>query len=142
MRKPAYSWLAKGNHACMFSRVQTFCDPIDCSLPGSSVHGIFQARILKWVAISSSRGSSQPRDQTHVSCISCIEGGFFTTESPRKPQSCVSFPNSCESIYTFSSVQFSSFAQSCPTLCDPMNHSMPGLPVHHQLPEFTQTHVH
>ena len=42
----------------------------------------------------------------------------------------------------FSSVQFSSVAQSCPTLCDPMNRSMPGLPVHHQLPEFTETHVH
>ena len=40
------------------------------------------------------------------------------------------------------SVQFSSVAQSCPTLCDPMNSSTPGLPVHHQLPEFTQTHVH
>ena len=40
------------------------------------------------------------------------------------------------------SVQFSSVAQSCPTLCDPMNRSTPGLPVHHQLPEFTQTHVH
>ena len=40
------------------------------------------------------------------------------------------------------SVQFSSVAQSCPTLCNPMNRSMPGLPVHHQLPEFTQTHVH
>ena len=40
------------------------------------------------------------------------------------------------------SVQFSSIAQSCPTLCDPMNRSIPGLPVHHQLPEFTQTHVH
>ena len=39
-------------------------------------------------------------------------------------------------------VQFSSFAQSCPTLCDPMNHSTPGLPIHHQLLEFTQTHVH
>ena len=39
-------------------------------------------------------------------------------------------------------IQFSSIAQSCPTLCDPMNHSMPGLPVHHQIPEFTQTHVH
>ena len=39
-------------------------------------------------------------------------------------------------------IQFSSVAQSCPTLCDPMNHSTPGLPVHHQLPEFTQTHVH
>ena len=42
----------------------------------------------------------------------------------------------------FSSVQFSSVAQSCTTLCDPMNCSTPGLPVHHQLPEFTQTHVH
>ena len=41
-----------------------------------------------------------------------------------------------------SSVQFSSFAQSCPALCDPMNRSTPGLPVHHQLPESTQTHVH
>ena len=61
----------------------TLSDPMDCSLPGSSVHGIF-----------------------------------------------------------FSSVQFSSVTQSCPTLCDPMNHSTPGLPVHHQLPEFTQTHVH
>ena len=43
---------------------------------------------------------------------------------------------------TFNSVQFSSVSQSCPTLCDPMNCSTPGLPVHHQLPEFTQTHVH
>ena len=42
----------------------------------------------------------------------------------------------------FSSVQFISVAHSCPTLCNPMNRSMPGLPVHHQLPEFTQTHVH
>ena len=45
-------------------------------------------------------------------------------------------------VNLFSSVQFSSVTQSCPTLCDPMNHSTSGLPVHHQLPEFTQTHVH
>src|SRR5574337_1031540 len=44
--------------------------------------------------------------------------------------------------FIISSVQFSSVTQSCPTLCDPMNWSMPGLPVHRQLPEFTQTHVH
>ena len=50
----------------------TLCDPMDCSLPGSSVHGIFQGRILERVAISFSRGSSQPRDRIHVSCISCI----------------------------------------------------------------------
>ena len=47
----------------------TLCDPMDCSLPGSSVHGIFQAIVLEWVAISFSRGSSRPRDQTQVSSI-------------------------------------------------------------------------
>ena len=47
----------------------TLCDPMDCSPPGSSVHGIFQARVLEWVAISFSSRSSQPRDWTHVSCI-------------------------------------------------------------------------
>ena len=47
----------------------TLCDPMDCSPPGSSIHEILQARILEWVAISFSRGSSWPRDQTRVSCI-------------------------------------------------------------------------
>ena len=47
----------------------TLCDPMDCSLPRSSVHGIFQARVLEWVAIAFSRGSSQPKDRTQVSCI-------------------------------------------------------------------------
>ena len=51
------------------SRPDSFCDPVDCSPPGSSVHGISQARILEWVATSFSRGSSQPRDWTRVSCI-------------------------------------------------------------------------
>ena len=50
-------------------------DPMDCIPPGSSVHGILQARILEWVARPSSRGSSQPRDGTQVSCIT---GRFFT----------------------------------------------------------------
>ena len=54
----------------------TLWNPMDCSLPGSSVHGISQARILEWVAISSSRGSSQPRDRTWVSCIA--DGDAFT----------------------------------------------------------------
>ena len=53
----------------------TLCDLMDCSLPGSSVHGILQARILEWAAMASSRGSSQPRDQTWVSCTA---GRFFT----------------------------------------------------------------
>ena len=51
----------------------TLCDPVDCSPPGSSVHGIFQARILEWIAIAFSRGSSQPRDRTQVSCVSCTD---------------------------------------------------------------------
>ena len=53
----------------------TLGDPLDCSPPGSSVHGILQARILEWVAISSSMGSPWPGDQT---CVSCVAGGFFT----------------------------------------------------------------
>ena len=50
----------------------TLRNPMDCSPPGSSVHGIFQARILEWVAISSTRGSSQLRDRSFISCDSCI----------------------------------------------------------------------
>ena len=57
----------------------TLCDPVDCSPPGSSVHGILQARILEWVAMLFSRGSSRPRDQTGVSCIA---SRFFTAEPP------------------------------------------------------------
>ena len=53
----------------------TLCDPMDCTTPGSSVHGILQARILEWVVIHFSRGSSQPRDQIQVSHIT---GRFFT----------------------------------------------------------------
>ena len=52
-------------------------DPMDCSLQGSSVDGISQARILEWVAMPSSMGSSQPKDRTGVSCTSFIAGGFF-----------------------------------------------------------------
>ena len=63
----------------------TLCHPMDCSLPGSSVHRILQARILEWVAISFSRGSSWPKDQTW---ISCIEGKFLTFWTTR--EACVS----------------------------------------------------
>ena len=55
----------------------TLCDPIDGSPLGSSVPGILQARILEWVAIPPSKGSSRPRDRTHIFCISCIAGIFF-----------------------------------------------------------------
>ena len=53
----------------------TLCNPVDSSLPGSSIHGVSPVSILKWDAISSSRASSRPRDQT---CVSCITGRFFT----------------------------------------------------------------
>ena len=74
-------------HVCAQS-CQTHCFFMWSSPPGSSGHRIFQARILEWVAISFSRGSSWPRDQTRVSSISYIAGGFFffTTEPPRKPR--------------------------------------------------------
>ena len=50
----------------------SLCNPMDCSQPGSSLHAILQARILEWVAMLSSRESSQPRDQTHISYVPCI----------------------------------------------------------------------
>ena len=63
-------------------------DPMDCSPPGSSVHGISQARILEWVDISFSRGPSKPRDPT---CVPYLVGRLFTTEPPGKPQNTNSF---------------------------------------------------
>ena len=67
---------------CVAQLCLTLCNPMDCSPPGCSVHGIFQARVLEWIAIPFSRISSQPRDRTVVSCIA---GRFFiiwtTTEA-------------------------------------------------------------
>ena len=66
----------------------TLCDSMDCSPPGSSIHGIFQARVLEWVAISFYRGSSSPRDQTHVSCIA---GRLFTVWTTKLSHNCIHF---------------------------------------------------
>ena len=90
----------------------TLCDPMDSSVPGSSVHGVLQARILKWTAISFSNASDSPS----------INGGNNTTHFHQ---------NYKDSVVT----------QSCSTLSDLMNCSTPGLPVQHLL-EPTQTHVH
>ena len=69
-------------HVCSVAQLYPIlCNPMDCSLPGTSVHGISQAVILECVTISFSRRSSQRRDRT---CVSCIAGEFFTTESPGK----------------------------------------------------------
>ena len=90
----------------------TLFDPMDCNLPGSSDHGISQARILEWVAVPFSRGSYQPRDQTQVSLIA---GRFFTVWATREaPLICLAAAKSL---------------QSCPTLCDPIDGSPPGSPV-------------
>ena len=63
-----------------------FCSPMDCSPQGSSAHGIFQARMLEQVAISYSRGSSQPRDWTYIFSVSCIASRFFTIWATREAQ--------------------------------------------------------
>ena len=86
-----YHWATREAHLCVCVCVcvlvppscPTLCDPMDCSLPVSSVHGILQARILEWVAILFSRVSSQPRDRPRVSWI---EGRFFTSEPLGKPR--------------------------------------------------------
>ena len=70
-------YLGSLRYMCSVLVAQSFllCDPMDCSLPGSSVHGVFQAKILEWVVIPFFRGFSQPRDRTQVSCIA---GESFT----------------------------------------------------------------
>ena len=70
-------------HAQLLQLCLTLCNPMDCSPPGSSVHGILQIRILEWVAMPSSMGSSRPK-RTCISCDTCIAGRFFTTEPPGK----------------------------------------------------------
>ena len=71
-----YCVRAKSLQSCL-----TLCDSMDCSPPGSSVHGILQARTLEWVAVPSSWGSSPPRDGTLVSYVPALAGGFFTTSA-------------------------------------------------------------
>ena len=72
-------------HARLLQSRQTLCDPLDCSPPGSSVHGILQARIQEWVAMLSSRGSSDPGMEPTSLVSPAFVGRFFTTESPGKP---------------------------------------------------------
>ena len=95
---------SKEVHACTKSLqlCLTLCNPMDCSRPGSSVHGIVQARILEWVAMAFTRGSSWPRDWTCISKSVALTGGFFTTSVPWEAQI---------------------VAQLCPTLCNPMDYS-------------------
>ena len=76
----------------------TLCDSTDCSLPGSSAHGIFQARVLEWLAISFSRGSSRPRDWTQ---ISCIVGRRFPIWVTREVKTCITVQGTFVFYYLF-----------------------------------------
>ena len=74
------------HYACLCAQsCLTLCDRMDCSPPGPSVHGVSQARILEWVAIFSSRGSSHSRAWAHIFGSLALAGRFFTTLPPRKP---------------------------------------------------------
>ena len=119
-----------------------------CSLPGFSLHGILQARVLEWVAISFSRVAYQAPPSMRFSRQEYWNELPFPSpgDLPNPGIEPGSLAFQADALTSepplFSSVQFSSEAQLCPTLCDPMNRSTPGLPVHHQLPELTQIHVH
>ena len=97
--------------------------------PTLQLHEILQARILEWVAMPFSRGSSQPRDWLNHCLLHLLHWQV----------SSLLLAPSGKPVMHF---QFSSVQLSCLTLCNTMNCSMPGLPVHHQLPEPTQTRVH
>ena len=76
----------------------TLCNPVDCSPLSSSAHGILQAGILQWVAVPSPRGSSQPRGETRVSCVSCIAGSL-PTEPTAKHHYHYSVQLSCSVVF-------------------------------------------
>ena len=96
---------------CSAKPYLTFCDLLDCSLPGSSVHGIFQARILEWLAMPSSRGSSKPRNWTSILGLRHWQAGSLPLAPPEKL------------IYIYVN-QFSLVTQSCLTLwCHGLQHA-------------------
>ena len=119
-------------HAKSLQSCRTLCNPKDCSRQSCPVRGILWARILQGLLCPSPRDLPDPGIQPESPMYPDWQVGSLPLMPPGKPLS----------HNQFSSVQFSSAHQSCLTLCDPMNHSTPGLPVHHQLPEFPQTHVH
>ena len=119
-------------HAKPLQLCPTLCDPMDYRPPGSSVHRHYPSKNTG-VGFHALLQGIFPTQGLNL-CLLCLlhwQAGSLPLAPPGEP-----------STMSLSSVQFSSVAQSCPTLGDPMNPSTPGLPVHHQLPEFTQTHVH
>ena len=98
--QPCSLWACSATQSC-----PTLGKLMDCSLPGSSVHGIFQARILEWVAIAYSRDLPDPGTKSASPASPALAGEFFTTTPPAA---------AAKSL------------QLCPTLCDPRNGSLPG----------------
>ena len=103
----------------------TLCDPMDYSPPGSSFYEDSPGKNTEVCCHAPLQGIF-PTQGSNPGLLHC-RGILYWPESPGKPNDCI---------------QFSSVTQSCPTFRDPMNCRTPGFPVHHQLPEFTQTHVH
>ena len=106
-------------------------NPMDCSQPGFSVHWLLQARILEWVAIPFSRGSSRPRDGTWVYCIA---GGFKSLKSLnyliQLSIICTTILINRLKMYACAAAAVAAKSlQSCPTLCNPIDGSPPGSPV-------------
>ena len=112
----------------------TLCDPMNCSTPGLPVH--HQLPELTRTHVHRVSDAIQPSHPLSPPSPPAL--------NPSQHQSLFQGVNSSHEVAKVLewSVQFSSVAQSCLTLCNPINRSTPGLPVHHQLPEFTQTHVH
>ena len=111
----------------------TLWDPMDCNPPGSFAHGILQTRMLEWFAMPSSRGSSQCRDWTWVSCVSCIGKWILyhcaTWEAQKNDIAWGQDINWLEPLIQDACLPAKSL-QSCLTLCDPMDCSLPGSSVH------------
>ena len=103
---------------CVCDNSLQLCDPKDCGPPGSSVHGILQARTLEWLAMPSCRGSSQPRDRTRISHVSSLAGWFFSPGATREAPA--------PSAHTF----FNVFQHLGTTLMQPLPRS-PGDPPSH-----------
>ena len=128
-------------HNCCCFLVDKLCrlfhNYMDCSPQNSSLQGISQATVPEWVAIFFSRESSWPRDQTlRIGQEATVRTGQGTVDwlkiGKEYNQGYILSP----SLFNLYADLVSSVAQSCPTLCDPMDCSMPGFPVHHQLPEY------
>ena len=119
----AYIMISPLNRVQVFSTIWT----ITCQAFLSN--GILQARILSGLPCPALRDLTDPGIKPLSLMSSALSSGFFTTSTTWKTPLYIQY-------------HIRSVTQSCLTLCDPMNHSTPGLPVHHQLPEFTHTHVH